>query len=146
MTGHPDLFDAAASNSSSKATIRTVSSSLAPGFIAFSSPHLIVPSPFFWPRRENIATVKKWREAVGPDFPIMIDCYMSLTLPYAIELARKCEPYDVKWIEEALPPDNYEGYSELKKAVRSTLITTGEHEVRAFIGESLCGHPPLPFA
>jgi len=78
--------------------------------------------------RENIATVKKWREAVGPDFPIMIDCYMSLTLPYAIELARKCEPYNVKWIEEALPPDDYEGYSELKKAVKTTLITTGEHE------------------
>jgi len=78
--------------------------------------------------RENIATVKKWREAVGPDFPIMIDCYMSLTLPYAIELARKCEPYNVKWIEETLPPDDYEGYSELKKAVKTTLITTGEHE------------------
>eukprot|EP00580_Thalassiosira_gravida_P006879 CAMPEP_0201627298 /NCGR_PEP_ID=MMETSP0493-20130528/2480_1 /ASSEMBLY_ACC=CAM_ASM_000838 /TAXON_ID=420259 /ORGANISM="Thalassiosira gravida, Strain GMp14c1" /LENGTH=187 /DNA_ID=CAMNT_0048097669 /DNA_START=109 /DNA_END=672 /DNA_ORIENTATION=+ len=58
----------------------------------------------------------------------MIDCYMSLTLPYAIELARKCEPYNVKWIEETLPPDDYEGYSELKKAVKSTLITTGEHE------------------
>ena len=44
-----------------------------------------------FPCRENIALVKKWREAVGPDFPLMIDCYMSLTLPYAIELARKCE-------------------------------------------------------
>jgi len=78
--------------------------------------------------RENIALVKKWRDEVGPDFPIMIDCYMSLTLPYAIELARKCEPYNVKWIEETLPPDDYEGYSELKKAVKTTLITTGEHE------------------
>lgn len=78
--------------------------------------------------RENIAAVKKWRDAVGPDYPLMIDCYMALTLPYAIELARKCEPYNVKWIEETLPPDDYEGYSELKKAVKSTLITTGEHE------------------
>jgi L-rhamnonate dehydratase len=77
---------------------------------------------------DNIAAVKKWREAVGPDFPLMIDCYMSLTLPYAIELARRCEPYNVKWIEETLPPDDYEGYSELKKAVKTTLITTGEHE------------------
>jgi len=82
----------------------------------------------FFRHRDNIALVKKWREAVGPDFPIMIDCYMSLTLPYAIELARKCEPYNVKWIEETLPPDDYEGYSELKKAVKTTLITTGEHE------------------
>lgn len=84
---------------------------------------------------DNIAAVKKWREAVGPDFPLMIDCYMSLTLPYAIELARRCEPYNVKWIEETLPPDDYEGYSELKKAVKTTLITTGEHEyTRKFNG------------
>ncbi len=74
--------------------------------------------------------VDKWREALGPDFPIMMDCYMSLTVPYVIELARKCNPYDVEWIEEALPPDDYEGYSELKKAVTTTIITTRKHEVR----------------
>ena len=37
----------------------------------------------------------------------MIDCYMSLTVPYAVELARRCEnevPGGVKWIEECLPP------------------------------------------
>ena len=50
-------------------------------------------------------------------------------LHFVQQLARKCEPYDVKWIEETLPPDDYEGYSELKKAVKTTLITTGEHEV-----------------
>ena len=78
--------------------------------------------------QKNIEMVKKWREAVGPTFPLMIDCYMSLSLPYAIELAMKCEPYNVKWIEDTLPPDDYDGYSELKKAVKTTLITTGEHE------------------
>jgi len=78
--------------------------------------------------QKNIELVKKWREAVGPTFPLMIDCYMSLTLPYAIELARKCEPYKVKWIEETLPPDQYDDYADLKKAVKTTLITTGEHE------------------
>lgn len=87
--------------------------------------------------KKNIEMVKKWREAVGPTFPLMIDCYMSLTLPYAIELARKCEPYNVKWIEETLPPDNYDGYSELKKAVKTTLITTGEHEYTRYGFRSL---------
>lgn len=86
---------------------------------------------------KNIEMVKKWREAVGPTFPLMIDCYMSLTLPYAIELARKCEPYNVKWIEETLPPDDYDGYSELKKAVKTTLITTGEHEYTRYGFRSL---------
>mmetsp|Transcript_23999 Transcript_23999/g.37618 ORF Transcript_23999/g.37618 Transcript_23999/m.37618 type:complete len:447 (-) Transcript_23999:37-1377(-) len=87
--------------------------------------------------KKNIEMVKKWRDAVGPTFPLMIDCYMSLTLPYAIELARKCEPYNVKWIEETLPPDDYDGYSELKKAVKTTLITTGEHEYTRYGFRSL---------
>lgn len=78
--------------------------------------------------QKNIAMVKQWRDKVGPTFPLMIDCYMSLTLPYAIELARKCEPYNVKWIEETLPPDHYDDYAALKSAVKTTLITTGEHE------------------
>lgn len=29
------------------------------------------------------------RAAVGVDFPLMIDCYMSLTVPYVVELARR---------------------------------------------------------
>lgn len=87
--------------------------------------------------KKNIEMVKKWREAVGPTFPLMIDCYMSLTLPYAIELARRCEPFNVKWIEETLPPDDYDGYSELKKAVKTTLITTGEHEYTRYGFRSL---------
>ena len=78
--------------------------------------------------RKNIEMVKRWREAVGEDFPLMIDCYMSLTVPYTIELARRCEPYNVKWIEETLPPDEYEGYARIKEKVCSTLLTTGEHE------------------
>lgn len=77
---------------------------------------------------KNIELVKKWREAVGPEFPLMIDCWMSLTVPYALELAKRCEPYNVKWIEEVLPPDDYEGYSEIKSKCWSTLWTTGEHE------------------
>ena len=78
--------------------------------------------------RKNIELVRKWREAVGEDYPLMIDCYMSLTVPYTIELARRCEPYNVKWIEETLPPDEYEGYARIKEKVASTLLTTGEHE------------------
>jgi len=78
--------------------------------------------------RKNIEMVKRWRENVGPDYPLMIDCYMSLTVPYTIELARRCEPYNVKWIEEFLVPDDYDGYKKVKEKVSSTLLTTGEHE------------------
>jgi L-rhamnonate dehydratase len=56
---------------------------------------------------------------------------MSLTVPYTIELARRINnevPNGIKWIEEFLSPDDYEGYSEVKKKVSTCLLTTGEHE------------------
>jgi L-rhamnonate dehydratase len=78
--------------------------------------------------KRNINLISRWREACGPDYPLMIDCYMSLTVPYAIELAKRCEPYNIKWIEETLPPDQYDGYAQIKQSVHTTLMTTGEHE------------------
>lgn len=36
-------------------------------------------------------------------------------MPYAIALAKAVEPYKIKWIEEFLPPDDYDGYSQVKK-------------------------------
>ncbi len=82
--------------------------------------------------RANIERIKAVRAACGPDFPIMIDCYMSLTVPYTIELARRIDrevPGGVKWIEEFLPPDDYDGYAQVKAAVgHLVLLTCGEHE------------------
>ena len=56
--------------------------------------------------RMNIERIKAVRASVGPDFPLMIDCYMSLTVPYTVELARRIDrevPSGVKWLEEVLP-------------------------------------------
>ncbi len=78
--------------------------------------------------RDNVARVAEVRKSVGDDFPIMIDCYMALNVNYTVELARRVEPYNIKWIEEFLPPDDYAGYQEVKQKVSSTLLTTGEHE------------------
>lgn len=102
--------------------------------------------------RKNVDAIRRARESVGPDFPLMIDCYMSLvrlthcairfssfcmlthpfscvqTVPYTIELARAIEPLKVRWLEECLPPDDYDGYAQLKRSIASTMITTGEHE------------------
>jgi L-rhamnonate dehydratase len=79
--------------------------------------------------KKNIAVMEEARAQVGPDFPLRLDCYMALTVPYAIKLARALEPYNLYWIEECLPPDDYDGYAELKAALTGTcLVTTGEHE------------------
>ena len=59
----------------------------------------------------------------------MFDCWMSLDLDYATRLAHRADEWGLKWIEEALLPDDYWGYAELRRRVPSQmLITTGEHE------------------
>jgi L-rhamnonate dehydratase len=69
------------------------------------------------------------RSRTGDDFWLMYDCWMSLDLNYAIDLASAAAKYSLKWIEEALPPDDYWGYAELKrKAPAGMLVSTGEHE------------------
>ena len=68
--------------------------------------------------RKNVEFFKGWREKVGPEFPLMLDCYMSLSVPYAIKLAKALQPYDLKWMEEFLPPDDYDGYVTVKDALK----------------------------
>ncbi len=57
----------------------------------------------------------------------MID-YMSLNLPYAIDLARAVEPLGIYWIEKALSPDDIECHARLKGACPHMRLATGEHE------------------
>jgi L-rhamnonate dehydratase len=79
--------------------------------------------------RKNLEMIQDMREKVGDDFWLMLDCWMSLDLEYATRLAHGAAEYNLKWIEEALPPDDYWGYAKLKKQVPpQMLVTTGEHE------------------
>ncbi|WP_293857028.1 L-rhamnonate dehydratase [uncultured Alsobacter sp.] len=79
--------------------------------------------------RKNVEGIAGLRAEVGPDFWLMLDCWMALDLDYATRLAEATRPYGLKWIEEALSPDDYWGYAALRKAVpRGMLVTTGEHE------------------
>lgn len=78
---------------------------------------------------KNLEMIRDMREKVGDDFWLMLDCWMSLDLEYATRLAHGAAQYNLKWMEEALPPDDYWGYAKLKKQVPpQMLITTGEHE------------------
>ncbi len=76
----------------------------------------------------NIEFLTAQRELVGPDFPLMVDCYMALTVPYAIRLAEKARHLNIYWWEEVLHPDDVEGFRLLKQAHPTLKWTTGEHE------------------
>jgi L-rhamnonate dehydratase len=79
--------------------------------------------------KQNLDTLALMRSRTGPDFWLMLDCWMSLDLNYATRLAHAAAEHGLKWIEEALPPDDYWGYAELRRKVPAgVLVTTGEHE------------------
>ena len=78
--------------------------------------------------RKNLDFLAAHRAAVGPDFPLMVDCYMSLSVDYAIRLADAAKPLGIHWWEEVLSPDDVEGYRAIRQAHPTLKWTTGEHE------------------
>ncbi|KAL8913239.1 MAG: hypothetical protein Q9171_001886 [Xanthocarpia ochracea] len=82
--------------------------------------------------RNNVDFLRKHRESVGPDFPLRVDCYMSLNVPYTIQLVKACEDLDIDWWEECLTPDDSDGFKQLKCAHPTVKFTTGEHEYSRF--------------
>lgn len=78
--------------------------------------------------RANVEFLGRHRAAVGPDFLLMVDCYMALNASYAIELAAACRPLDIYWWEEVLSPDDTDGYRQVRQAHPDLKWTTGEHE------------------
>jgi L-rhamnonate dehydratase len=80
--------------------------------------------------RKNEARVREVREIMGKDGDIMCDCWCGWDYTYTIKMAERLKDYDIKWIEEALMPDDIEGFKRLRKVLNQMgiLVTTGEHE------------------
>ena len=68
------------------------------------------------------------RQKVGEDFLLMADCWMSLDVPYAVELAEAMKDIKLYWFEEVLQPHDFDGHRILKERVPWVRWTTGEHE------------------
>ena len=78
--------------------------------------------------KENARMIEETREKAGSDADIMLDCYMGLDLPYAIEVAKIAREFGVLWIEEPFAPEHIDLFLRLREAVPDILITAGEHE------------------
>jgi L-rhamnonate dehydratase len=81
---------------------------------------------------KNVSFLRAHRQEIGPGFPLMVDCYMSLNVPYAIELAEACKDIDIYWLEEVLSPEDVDGYRQIRQAHPTRKWTTGEHEYTRF--------------
>jgi len=81
--------------------------------------------------KEDVTNVKTIREAVGDDILIMIDANHAYDASTAIQVGRKMEPYEIYWFEEPVPPEDIEGYIEVKRAL-DIPIAAGEAEFTKF--------------
>jgi L-rhamnonate dehydratase len=77
--------------------------------------------------QRNVALVRTVREAVGDGIDVMADAYMGWTLDYAKRMLPLLEPFQLRWLEEPVIPDDIHGYAELKSCARIA-IAGGEHE------------------
>lgn len=97
--------------------------------------------------RVGVELVAQVRDAVGPDFELMVDANQGWRMPgdrsqrwdvaTAAQCARALEPLGVYWLEEPLHTDDVEGYAALRR-LTSLRLAAGEmvrsaHDARDLI-------------
>jgi L-alanine-DL-glutamate epimerase-like enolase superfamily enzyme len=76
----------------------------------------------------GVAEIAAAREAIGAGIVLTVDVSCSWTLPQAIDMAKKVQPYNLTWLEEPLwPPEDYAGMARLKAESDGTAIAAGEN-------------------
>ncbi len=99
------------------------------GFIGGKMPIPYGPAHGKEGMEKNIALAKEMREKCDSQFFLAWDCWMALDVRYTLELIEHLKPYDFRWVEECLPPDDYKGYRQLvEQRSHPIWINTGEHE------------------
>lgn len=71
-------------------------------------------------RQYDELLIKTARDAVGPDIELMVDAggseqFWPHGYKWAVETARMLADYNIVWFEEALPPDDLEGFKKLRE-------------------------------
>jgi L-alanine-DL-glutamate epimerase-like enolase superfamily enzyme len=77
--------------------------------------------------QKNLDLVRILREAVGDEVELMFDAFQGWDVAYAIEMCRRMERYNPRWLEEPVQVDRIASYAEIKRST-SVPIAGGEHE------------------
>ena len=81
-------------------------------------------------RKTDLLLMQTARDAVGPDVELMVDAggseqFWPHGYKWALETAKMLAEFDVVWFEEALPPDDIDGFAKLTEHA-PVPISTGE--------------------
>ncbi len=74
---------------------------------------------------EELEKVRLCREAVGPDFDLILEAHRGMTMPEAIAFGREVEQYRPMVLEDPITPDNIDSMAEIAQHIHVP-IATGE--------------------
>ncbi|PXA97528.1 hypothetical protein DMC47_13300 [Nostoc sp. 3335mG] len=75
----------------------------------------------------NEELVGRTRELIGPDVELMLDCWLAFDVEYAVRLGERLRPYNLRWIEDCLLPDQLDAHASLRNRMPWMPLATGEH-------------------
>jgi L-rhamnonate dehydratase len=75
----------------------------------------------------NEALVQTTRELIGPKVDLMLDCWMAWDVEFAVRCAERLRPYNLRWIEDCLKPENIGAHEALRARIPWQGLSTGEH-------------------
>jgi L-alanine-DL-glutamate epimerase-like enolase superfamily enzyme len=78
----------------------------------------------------DVDNVRRMREALGPDIAIMIDINQGWSADVAINQGRKIVDYDIYWLEEPVPADDFKGYMRVAEALPIRIVGGETHFTR----------------
>lgn len=81
--------------------------------------------------------VEAARNAVGDEVDVAIDCHWNYNVNDAIRLARECEPYNLLWIEDPIPPENIDSLRWVTHETRVPIASGENHYLRHQFAEIL---------
>jgi L-alanine-DL-glutamate epimerase-like enolase superfamily enzyme len=94
-------------------------------------------------RHTDLANVRRMREALGPAIEIMIDVNMGWSADLAIQMGRKFQDYDIYWLEEPVPAEDFAGYLRIADALDLRIVGGETHFTRYDLRPFL-ENPKLP--
>jgi L-rhamnonate dehydratase len=77
--------------------------------------------------RKNEELVAETRSRIGDKCELMLDCWMAFDVEYTVRLAEVLRPYRLKWMEECLIPEDFDGQVALRERLPWQTLATGEH-------------------
>ena len=74
---------------------------------------------------QAVEWVEAIRDAVGPDYELMVDAHARFDVATAIKAARALESQNLVWLEEPVPPESYAALKQFREST-SIPISVGE--------------------